>query len=160
MTVYAASGLCGLVSCRLRSQDSPFRVFPFQKAALLSKPLLPCGQALARAFALDSSRHSPVSVSSVLLQSRPRLVPLEKGLFVYRFPDAVVLQVSRPLALPLSLALSPVAPLLRLSSRTPTESGMAWDRAVPGFWPGARSAPPLRSFAPSGSPFSPPSGCS
>jgi len=54
LTVYAASGLRGLVSCRLRSRDSPLRAFPFQKAVLLSKPLLPCGWAPARAFALYS----------------------------------------------------------------------------------------------------------
>jgi hypothetical protein len=89
LTACAASGLRGLVSCRLRSQDSPLRAFPIQKAVLLSKPLLPCGWALARAFALGSGRHSPASISSVYPAVALRLVPLEKGLFVYRFPDAV-----------------------------------------------------------------------
>lgn len=38
---FSYSGLCGLVSCRSRSWDSPFRAFPFQKAVLLSKPAAP-----------------------------------------------------------------------------------------------------------------------
>ena len=43
LTAYAAPGLRGLVSCRLRSWDSPFRAFPFQESVPLSGSLLPCG---------------------------------------------------------------------------------------------------------------------
>jgi len=43
LTVYAALGPLGLISYRSHSWDSPFRAFPFQQAVPLSRSMLPCG---------------------------------------------------------------------------------------------------------------------
>lgn len=66
LTVFAAPGPRGLVSCRLRSWDSPFRAFPFQESVPLTGPLLPCGWVST----FCSGHRSPGPVSHGHLRSR------------------------------------------------------------------------------------------
>jgi hypothetical protein len=60
LTVYAAPGLRGLVSCRLRSWDSPYRAFPFQGIRASSEAVAPLrlgARLLLRpSFPADASR--------------------------------------------------------------------------------------------------------
>jgi len=58
LTVYAALGPLGLISCQLHSWDSPFRAFPFQQAVPLSRSVLPCGlESPGRSWPSRFARH-------------------------------------------------------------------------------------------------------
>jgi hypothetical protein len=155
LTVFAAPGPRGLVSCRLRSWDSPFRAFPFQESVPLSGPMLPCGWVST----FCSGHLSPDPIPIDHLRARWGWSP-SRGASSF-IVSPTTFSEGQPLAssAPHPRSASPPTSLTLSSSRVGTKRPAAWNRAVnPGFLLEC-GAPPLRSLAPPGSPFASPSGC-
>jgi hypothetical protein len=155
LTVSANSDLRGLLSCRSRSWDSPFRAFPFQKAVLLSKPVAPLrlDTHLSSRSCLPTmpfpASHLDRSPAAAHEAGPPREGPLR--LAVPRRFSAGERSLARFLIHP-RLVPAPVSPL---GSRALTIEVEEWHgtERFPGSSPECY-APPLRSVSPSESPFS------
>jgi hypothetical protein len=154
LTVYAAPGLRGLVSCRLRPWDSPYRAFPFQGIRAPSEAVAPLRLGarllLPPSFPADSSRtitHGRVEAGP------PREGPLRLAVPRRRWSRGCPSISPAPHPHP---AWPPHRGALSGRGQKPVEHGIGPDGAT-GFLPEC-GAPPLRSVAPPGSPFSSPSG--